>query len=142
MIRWLQQNVEGTPTIMEGLSEDTQYHWGSRISIYTGLPAVLGWNWHQRQQRVLDPFGRIVETRNANVNAFYQTPSIGVAWDMIQHYDVSYVIVGGLEHVYYNAEGLAKFDQMVEQGLLEVVFHEGNSTIYRVNPDAVLVEQG
>jgi YYY domain-containing protein len=136
------KQYEGNAEIMEGLSEDTQYHWGSRISIYTGLPAVLGWNWHQRQQRVLDPFGRIVETRNANVNAFYQTPSIGIAWDMIKHYNVSYVIVGGLERVYYNAEGLAKFDTMVEQGLLEPVFHEGSSTIYRVNPDAEVLEQG
>jgi hypothetical protein len=85
---------------------------------------------------------RIVETRNANVNAFYQTTSIGIAWDMIQYYKVSYVILGGLERVYYNAEGLAKFDNMVQQGLLEVVFQQGNSTIYRVNPDAKLLEQG
>jgi uncharacterized membrane protein len=142
MIRWLQQNVKGTPTIMEGLSEDTQYRWDSRISIYTGLPAVVGWNWHQRQQRVLDPFGRIVETRNANVNAFYQTQSIGTAWEMLQFYKVTYVIVGRLEQAYYQPSGLAKFEQMAELGLLTPVFHDGGSTIYQVNPDAKLAEQG
>ncbi len=142
MIRWLQENVKGTPTIMEGLSEDPQYHWDSRISIYTGLPAVVGWNWHQRQQRGLDPFSRIVETRNANVNAFYQSTSIGTAWDMIQYYHVSYVIVGRLESAYYQAAGLEKFGEMVQLGLLKPVFSQGNSTIYQVNLDAKLAEQG
>ncbi|MEP7294253.1 MAG: DUF2298 domain-containing protein, partial [Chloroflexota bacterium] len=142
MIRWLQENIVGTPTVMEGLSEDTQYHWNGRISIYTGLPSVIGWNWHQRQQRSLTPLGRIVESRNANVNAFYQTTSIGTAWEMIQFYRVDYVVVGKLERAYYLPEGLAKFQQMVDSGLLEPVFTEGASTIYRVNPDATLTEVG
>lgn len=142
MIKWLQQNVEGVPAIIEGLGDDTQYRWNGRISIYTGLPAVLGWNFHERQQRVLDPMPRIVETRNANVNWFYETTDIARAWNMLQHYGVEYVIVGNYERAYYNDAGLAKFPQMVELGLLEPVFTSGDSTIYRVNQDAVLQEVG
>lgn len=142
MIRWLQENVEGTPTIIEGLGDDTQYRWNGRISIYTGLPAVIGWNFHQRQQRTLEPMGRIVEMRNANVNAFYETHSVGTAWQILDFYDVDYVIVGRLEQAYYNAEGLDKFNDMVEEGLLEVVWHQGESTIYRVNKNAQLTERG
>lgn len=142
MIRWLQENIEGTPTIIEGLGDDTQYRWNGRISIYTGLPAVLGWNFHQRQQRTLEPMGRLVEMRNANVNAFYETHSTGIAWQMLTFYKVNYVIVGRLERAYYNAEGLDKFADMVDEGLLEVVWHEGESTIYRVNQNAQLTERG
>lgn len=142
MIRWLQENITGTPTVMEGLSEDTQYKWNGRISIYTGLPSVIGWNWHQRQQRSLTPLTRFVESRNANVNAFYQTTSIGTAWEMLQHYRVDYVVVGKLEQAYYLPEGLAKFRQMVDLGLLEPVFEQGSSTIYRVNTEATLSDQG
>jgi YYY domain-containing protein len=142
MIRWMQENITGTPTVMEGLSEDTQYKWNGRISIYTGLPSVLGWNWHQRQQRSLAPLTRFVESRNANVNAFYQTTSIGTAWEMLQHYRVDYVVVGKLEQAYYLPEGLAKFSQMVDLGLLEPVFEQGASTIYRVNTEATLSDQG
>src|SRR5205085_6939392 len=48
-IRWLQDNVVGTPVVLEGRSP--VYRWGSRISIYTGLPTILGWDVHQSQQR-------------------------------------------------------------------------------------------
>jgi uncharacterized membrane protein len=106
------------------------------------LPAVLGWNFHQRQQRTLDPMGRIVEMRNANVNAFYETHSIGIAWQILHFYDVDYIIVGKMERAYYNAEGLAKFDQMVTEGLLDVVWRQGESIVYRVNHDAQLTERG
>src|SRR5207237_6582637 len=48
-IRWLQDTVVGTPVVLEGRSP--VYRWGSRISIYTGLPTILGWDVHQGQQR-------------------------------------------------------------------------------------------
>jgi YYY domain-containing protein len=141
MIRWMQENIEGTPVIMEGQS-DREYRWESRVSIYTGFPAVIGWNWHQRQQRTFDPMPRLVQQRVANVNAFYSTTDIVAAWEILQHYDVSYIVVSNLERAYYMPEGLAKFNQMVELDLLEVVYEEGPAIIYRVDKDAVLREVG
>ena len=38
-IRWLQDNVEGSPVILE--AHHHQYHWTSRVAGYTGLPTVL-----------------------------------------------------------------------------------------------------
>jgi uncharacterized membrane protein len=48
-INWLLDNVQGSPVIAEGLSP--LYHWRSRVSNYTGLPSIIGWDWHQKQQR-------------------------------------------------------------------------------------------
>ncbi|MBZ0291955.1 MAG: DUF2298 domain-containing protein, partial [Anaerolineae bacterium] len=135
MIRWLQENIQGTPTIMEGRS-DREYRWESRVAIYTGLPAVVGWNFHQRQQRTFDPLPRLVQQRVANVNSFYTTHDIATAWSILQRYNVSYVIVGNLEKAYYPASGLAKFDTMVEQGKLTVAYQGGAATVYQVNKDA------
>jgi hypothetical protein len=133
MIHWLQDHVQGSPTIIE--AQLTEYRWGSRISIYTGLPTVLGWNWHQRQQRNLNLLNNMVWNRGNNVYAFYTTTDIGTAWNLIRFYDIEYIIVGTLERIQYLdfrttsegfkqglSPGLAKFDRMVELGLLKVAY--------------------
>ena len=134
MIRWLQENVHGTPTIVEGMS-DREYRWQSRVSILTGLPTINGWNFHQRQQRTIDPLPRLVEQRVANVNALYVTDDLSTAWNILQHYNVSYIIVSGLERAYYPAAGLAKFDDMVKQGQLTLAYDQGGAKVYQVNKD-------
>ena len=99
-IQWMQDNVEGSPVIVE--AQIPEYRWGARFSIYTGLPAVLGWNWHQRQQRAavesLD-----VPARAENITSFYLTPSPSDAIDFLSQYDVRYVVVGDLEKLYYES---------------------------------------
>ena len=71
IIRWMNENIEGLPIIMEAISNDgILYKWGGRISINTGLPAVIGWDWHQKQQRGLFNMPGFIEQRVGNVNAF------------------------------------------------------------------------
>jgi uncharacterized membrane protein len=47
-IGWMQENVQGSPVIVEATLRNL-YRWGSRVSIYTGLPYVVGWLWHEQQ---------------------------------------------------------------------------------------------
>jgi uncharacterized membrane protein len=122
-IEWLQRNVEGTPVIVEGITD--LYRWGNRISIYTGLPAVIGWDWHQRQQRVA--YADYVSERRRDVDNFYRATSTRVAAEFLAEYGVRYVIVGELERLLYPAEGLAKFDEMED---LLPVYQQGPVTIY------------
>ncbi|MFP3852984.1 MAG: DUF2298 domain-containing protein [Anaerolineales bacterium] len=97
-IHWLQQNVDGSPVIVE--ASIPEYHWGSRYTIYTGLPGVLGWNWHQRQQRVLSGAGEVADRAEA-ITRFYTTPSVEDARQFIDEYDVVYILVGQVEHIYF-----------------------------------------
>jgi len=136
LIRWMQENIMGTPVIMEGRGTG-EYTWQSRIAIYTGLPSVVGWRFHQTQQRTFDPQPRYVDLRVANVNGFYSTLDIPTAWNILQRYDVSYIVVGNLERAYYLPESLAKFDLMVEQGLLKIVYEQGTTKLYEVQRDAL-----
>jgi YYY domain-containing protein len=138
LIRWMQENVQGSPVIMEGRSYPSEYHWNGRFAITTGLPSVLGWNFHQKQQRTFDPLPRWVDQRDTNIRLFYDTPDIDIAVDMLHHYDVHYIISSGLEVVQTDPEGLAKFNRMVEQGLLSVAYATIGGTIYEVNEDAML----
>jgi YYY domain-containing protein len=134
-IRWMQDNIEGSPVIMEGLGH-REYLWCNRVSIYTGLPAVVGWRWHQVQQRIMLP-AQTVEWRRSDVNQCYNTPgleqsAISYAQEILARYDVRYIYVGEYERAYYDPVGLAKFDQMAAQGLLRVVYDAQGVKIYEV----------
>jgi uncharacterized membrane protein len=130
-IRWLLDNVVGSPVILEG--QTPEYRWGSRYSINTGLPTILGWNWHQRQQRAAAGDQQVWDRAN-DVQTLYDTPVVEIASQLLQKYDVRYIIVGPLERVYYNPAGLAKFDAMVAAGSLQVVYTNEQVTIYEVLP--------
>ena len=128
-IRWMQENVQGSPVIVE--ANTVEYHWGSRYTIYTGLPGVVGWNWHQRQQRgVVSTLW--VEDRVREVGTFYETSNLAEAESFIARYDVKYIIVGKLERAYYPEQGLAKFEHMTSAGRLRRVYAEGATAIYEV----------
>jgi YYY domain-containing protein len=130
-IHWLLDNVVGSPVILEG--QTTEYRWGSRYSINTGLPTVVGWNWHQRQQRAAGGNQEVL-TRVDDVRAMYNTPSSSQVQQMLRQYHVRYVIVGPLERLYYDPMGLAKFDRMVTEGSLRVAYSNDQVTIYEVLP--------
>ncbi len=126
-IRWLQDNVSGTPVVLEG--HGSQYCWNTRISQYTGLPTVLGWPWHQQQQR---NDGDIVGRRARDVATIYGSPSNVRALELLEQYRVSYIVVGALERGYYDSRGIAKFDAMSDKGLLTLAYANDGTRIYQV----------
>jgi YYY domain-containing protein len=123
-ITWLQQNIQGSPVILEGRGR--LYSWANRVSIYTGLPTVLGWDWHEIQQRGL--FGdQDIQRRANDVLAMYSDPSLSDVMPLLRRYGVRYIYVGPLERETYSASGLAKF-----QALPAVYDHDG-VVIYEVS---------
>jgi uncharacterized membrane protein len=126
-IQWMRENVKGTPAIVEGQAE--LYRWGSRFSIYTGLPTVVGWDWHQRQQR--GDAAYLVTDRGRQVSEFYSDPDVDQAIEFLRRFDVKYVIVGQTERNYYDEEGFTKFEQGL-RGTLKVAFENEKLTIYEV----------
>ena len=127
-IQWMQENIEGSPVIIEG--NTVEYRWGSRYTIYTGLPSVVGWNWHQRQQRTIVSSERVTD-RVDDVKLFYNTTDVEEANAIVEHYDVSYIVVGKLEQVYFLPEGLEKFDAF-DGKYWTTVYQVGETTIYKV----------
>ena len=125
---WLRQNVRGIPTILE--ANTPLYRWGSRVSIYTGLPTVIGWDWHQKQQRSVLP-GPIIDQRIADVRTIYSTPDTNEALRLLHEYNVNYVYVGQLERLYYDPAGLQKFSQANPAWTL--VYQNAQVQIYQVH---------
>ena len=129
-IRWLQDHVQGSPVILEAHTE--QYRWGGRMSNYTGLPTILGWPWHQIQQR--GPYSEEVHERARHISQIYTSGDIQLAGELLARYEVAYAVVGDLERVYYPGDGLSKFDIMAQQGAATKVFDNGHTAIYQLTP--------
>jgi uncharacterized membrane protein len=128
-IRWMQDHVQGSPVIVE--ANCTEYHWCTRFTIYTGLPGVVGWNWHQRQQRGL--MSTWVEDRVNAVDDFYNDIDTNSTRAFLKTYDVKYIIVGELERAEYTPIGIAKF-KAYEGKYWREVYRDGDTAIYEVIP--------
>ena len=126
-IRWVQDNVEGTPTLLEATIP--YFRWGARVSIHTGLPTVLGWDSHEWLQRW--EYRPMIEQRRADVQTIYETADFDLALTLLRQYGVDYIYLGDLERAYYTGPGLGKFELMSDIGITPVYRNE-RVTIYRV----------
>ena len=94
----------------------------ARVSIYTGLPTVLGWGNHEGQWRDYALQG----SRAQDIEALYTNPDWTTAHDIITRYNIRYIYVGSLERTTYRVSE-EKFNLF-----LKPVFQQGIVTIYEV----------
>ena len=127
-INWLKENERKTKNIIEGLSP--LYTWGNRFSIYTGFPSVIGWDWHQIQQREYRT--SLINERKNDVSEFYSTLDLNQKINILNKYNVELVIVGEQEKVYYPPEGIKSIHNLVENKLLNIIYQNNETTIYEV----------
>ena len=124
-IRWLLDNVTGTPVIAEapaggyevdGLPVGYDYYraGGLRVASLTGLPTFVGQ--HQNEQRPGDQ----VDRRFNQGKEFFTTTNLARARELMAALRVGYIYVGQLERLLFSADALRKFDAMAELGDLEV----------------------
>jgi uncharacterized membrane protein len=135
-INWFNENIEGSPVIAEASIGPYRGN-GSRFSIATGLPSILGWARHEYQQRYPEDITR----RDQDVRTLYNTASVKEKLNILDRYNVAYVIVGDVERLwavngdrYASEAGMAAFNEMVGNSL-EVAFQQGSTTVYRVIQD-------
>jgi YYY domain-containing protein len=120
-ILWLRSAPDGVIAEATG----NPYSSVGRISIYSGLPTILGWGNHEGQWRGSD-FQGILLQRKDDVETLYTTPDWQTMQTILESYDVRYVIVGNLERSSYRVNE-EKFNNY-----LRPVFQQGNITIYEV----------
>jgi YYY domain-containing protein len=122
-VRWLNEQVSGTPVILEAPGLD--YADLGRVSSRTGLPAVIGRHDHEQEWRnFLDPLLQ----RVSDVQTAYTTMNLAEASAILDKYGVDYVYVGSLERLLYPQEALDKFSCLGEP-----VFSSPTVTVYRVS---------
>ncbi len=133
-IDWMRAHIDGTPIVLEAQTDP--YRWAGRVSTYTGLPTLLGWSWHEYQQRSVAMATRVIDSRQRLIKQLYTAASPGETLHNLQLYGVEYVYVGQLERALYPPAGLAQFDALAQSGKIQVVYHQGATVIYRIAPAA------
>ncbi len=111
-IQWINRNLpDGIITEAVGGS----YTEFARIATHTGLPTVLGWEFHEVQWRgSADQQG----SRKEDIRRLYESRDWKEALGILNQYDISYVYIGPLERASY-------------QRLVESKFEAGMSVAYR-----------
>lgn len=136
-IKWLNAHASDTDVIIEAAIGPYRGN-GSRISSATGLPAVMGWDRHQYQQRY--PEG--ITERVADVRWFYNSPDPAAKLDVLRRYRVRWIIVGDVERLWYmpgesmpyaSPEGIAAIEEMTG-GSLRLAFESAGTSVYEVEP--------
>jgi uncharacterized membrane protein len=117
--------------VAEGAKAQPYRSLRARVATYTGLPIIIGYPWHEKQQHSILK-ADVVDRRERDVNDLYGTPDPWHAKEILDRYDVQLVYLADLEKVSYDAAGIAKFDQMVEMGLLRQIYSNPGVTIYEV----------
>lgn len=134
-IEWLNANTSGTPVLLEAAIGPYRGN-GSRISSATGLPTVLGWDRHQRQQR----YEAGISQRMQDVQAIYNETDPDEKLEELWRYGVRYVIVGDVERywntpedtiAYASEAGLQAFEDLIGRGLT-LVFEANGTIVYQV----------
>ncbi len=125
IIDYFKENVDGQPTILEAQGDSyTDYN---RVSAYTGLPTVAGWWVHQWLWRN-DPDA--VGRRVPDIEEIYQSPSTERTLQLLQKYNVQYVIISGQEREKYQNLNEEKFSQI---GTRVLETRNGVGSIYRID---------
>jgi len=117
---WLRSAPDGV--IVEATRPYDAYSSYARVSIYTGLPTVIGWGNHEGQWRD----GSLQGSRVQDVEALYTSPDWVTAQAIIQRYNIRYIYIGNLERSTYRVSE-EKFNLF-----LKPVFQQGIVTIYEV----------
>ncbi len=105
-MRWMRQHVRGAPIVAEVNTNPALYAWGDRFAMFTGNPTIVGWDYHERQQRPWQ--SDEVARRIRDVQELFGTTDPVRAHDLLEQYGVSYVVVGALERAYFPG-GFAKW---------------------------------
>jgi len=101
---WLNRSIRGVPVLVEAFGPSYQEY--ARVSMNTGLPTVLGWEYHVFQRGQSQA---AIEQRKRDIELIYSSASRQLVGDALARYHAGLVFVGGLERQSYRGANLANF---------------------------------
>lgn len=123
---WMNRFLKGSPTIAESHAERI-YSDYSRISMYTGLPVIIGWDNHVKERG----HGREIEMRSRDLRQIYLEKDPKSFSTLLDKWNVEYIYFGNLERDY----GLSSLERLKTFGhRLDLVYQDKDVNIFRARP--------
>lgn len=142
-IQWFNTQISGQPVILEAFG--SSYTDECRISAFTGLPAVMGWETHEWLWRTSkanpNAYGTVVLPRQDDVRTLYTTADQALRRSLAAKYRIEYIIIGKIEREKFsespdteNSPTLVREDLLLELG--QIVFSQDDLIVIRVQQAA------
>jgi uncharacterized membrane protein len=115
-IEWLRAHAAPSATVLEASGGSYSPEGAGRVSMATGNPTLLGWDFHERQWRG-DAYDDLVAGRPDALDQIYRLAAPESLPDLLDKWGISFVYVGGLEREKYqiaDAE-LARLDRVLRR---------------------------
>jgi uncharacterized membrane protein len=126
-IEWLRANVAPDAVVLEATGGSYSPEGAGRISMSTGNPTLLGWDFHERQWRGNEGYDKLAAGRPEAIEQIYRTARAEDLPRLLEQWGIDYVLVGGLERNKYKISeaAQARFD-----AVLKLVYDQDGVRIY------------
>jgi uncharacterized membrane protein len=126
-IEWLRANVAPDAVVLEASGGSYSPEGAGRISMSTGNPTLLGWDFHERQWRGNEGYDKFAVGRPEVIEQIYRAAHAEDLPRLLEQWGVDYVLVGGLERNKYKISeaARARFD-----AALKLVYDQDGVRIY------------
>ena len=126
-IEWIRANVAPDAVVLEASGGSYSPEGAGRISMSTGNPTLLGWDFHERQWRGNKGYDKLAAGRPEVIEQVYRTARAEELPGLLEQWGLDYVLIGGLERNKYKISeaALARFD-----AVLKLVYDQDGVRIY------------
>ncbi|MFI5179805.1 MAG: DUF2298 domain-containing protein [Thermoanaerobaculia bacterium] len=122
---WINRTVPGLPVLCEAWGPS--YGEYGRVSMNTGLPVVVGWDYHVQQR---GHTRAEIDRRKADLAVIYRSPERERVEELLGRYHVALVYFGPLEQQTYGPASLPRFREW--DSFLSPVYQNPGVTIFAV----------
>ncbi|NLV25776.1 MAG: hypothetical protein GXY48_01185 [Methanomicrobiales archaeon] len=119
------RTLPGDHILVEATGDDYQY--SSRVSSFTGIPTVIGWQFHEYMWRGNNPEGWYSK-RDADVRTMYEDPLQTIP--LMNAYNADLLYVGLEEH--------EKYQVLIPYEFLEIIYQNRDVTIFHNNQSGLV----
>ncbi|HPP78303.1 MAG TPA: hypothetical protein PLA23_08755, partial [Methanospirillum sp.] len=112
------RSLPGDHIIVEAAGDDYQYT--SRVSSFTGIPTIVGWQFHEYMWRGNDPEGWYGE-RGHHIQSLYEDPEQTIS--LMERYQADLLYVG--------PEEMKKYNISIDDTRLQELYRNRDVVIYQ-----------